>query len=1050
MTERQPLFTPSAEDVAATPLSAFMRRMSERTGRDFPDYRDFEAFAIEDFRAFWGGLLDWSRLPHEGDAGRVCVGDDCETAQFFPDLRLNYAECLLRRIGPDDDSRPALRSCRPERQTVATTRGELRRRVEALAASLDASGVGPGTRVALIAHNETEAAVAMLAAAALGALVSLTATDLAAFATLSRFSQTRPEILFCNLRSPYPDVEAQLLARVGEVVAALPSVTRVIGLDPGLGDRPAAPVPLRDGVVFDTLDRLVAEAPQARKPWPRFAFNHPLFALFTSGTSGPPKCVVHGAGGVLIQNFKEMSLHLDVRAGDRVFFQTSTGWVIWLLLMSNLSVGAEVVLNSRPVVAPHAVWEIVGGEAVTIFCTSPAFLQLCEANGYRPCDETRLDALRSLMAAGSVLYAAQQDWASVNVKPLPIRSVYGSTDVAACFVLPCPNLPVHAAECQARSLGVDVRAVRQGELGLPAPIGEAACVNPFPSRPLGFLNDPDGTRFHETYFARNPGAWTQGDFIEFTPQGGARLHGRCDGVLNIRGVRIGPVEIYEAVKCAPEVAACLAVAQAWPEAPGGTRLVLLVALSDGAVLGEALTRRIKTAIRRRASAVHVPDVIAQVPELPATHNGKLSERAATDAVNGREAANRDALRNPPCLAAIAAHPALGRAPAPAAAACGALEPRSVEARVAFAFEQAFDRRPLARDENFFDLGGDSLTAMRILFTLKETLGLDVPITEIFHAPTIGALAAALAARAARAGHPSLVRLKDGADVPPLFMIPGVDGSPMKLRRLALAIDYRGPIYGLQAKGLNGEAEPLASIDAMARFHVEAIKSVAPRGPYALAGFSLGGLCAIETARALREAGDEIGALMLLDPPLEERWWPLTLWIEALARRAWLHARGMFARIGHERWRYAGRRLVGLARHVLRRYDRETRMRFAGFDPNLPPLLQAVQDHALAAALSYRPRFYDGALTLFVAARGIYQGCAAGRLWSRFAAEARVESVPGDHLSMIMPPEHRVLAAAIARSLARGDEGRAPRAEPTRPPAATGGVIEAKVGQAAPV
>ena len=1041
MHEREPSFIPSAEDVAATPLSAFMRHVAERTGRAFATYGEFEKFAIADDRAFWSSLLDWSELPHEGDPSRVRVGDSCETARFFPDLRLNYAECLLRRIGPDDDDAPALRSRRPERATELVTRGELRRRVRALAAALEASGVGPGTRVALIAHNETEAAVAMLASAAVGALICLTSTDLAAFATIARFRRTKPQILFCNLRSPYPDVERQLVQRVEEIVAALPSVTRIVGLDEGLDANALRPA--RAGVAFETLGQLIAQAPQTHAPWRRFAFDHPLFALFTSGTSGPPKCVVHGAGGTLIQNFKEMRLHLDVREGDRIFFQTSTGWVIWLLLMSNLSIGAEVVLNSRPMVAPQSAWEIVGGEDVTIFCTSPAYLQLCEASGYRPREDVGLEALRSLMTAGSTLYAAQQDWANANVKLLPIRSVYGSTDIAACFVLPSPNLPVYAGECQARSLGLDVRAARQGELGLPAPIGETICANPFPSRPLGFL-DEDGTRFHDTYFARNPGAWTQGDFIEFTARGGARLHGRCDGVLNIRGVRIGPAEIYEAVKCVPEIAACLAIAQGWPQAPGGTRLVLLVALGEGITLGEALEQRIKAAIWRRTSPVHAPDVIAQVRELPTTHNGKLSERAAADAANGRDAANRDALRNPQCLSAIARHPALGRAPGVAAAIpAAAREPRSIEAAVAAAFERAFDRRPLGRDENFFDLGGDSLTAMKIVFALKRTLGLETPVTEIFHTPTIAGLAEALATQAQRDDHPSLVRLKDGRDAPPLFMIPGVDGSAMKLRRLALAIDHRGPVYGLQAKGASGEAEPLASIEEMADFYVGVMKSVQPEGPYALAGFSLGAVAALETARALRAAGDKIDALMLLDPPLDERWWPLPLWLAALARRTVLHA-GVVSRMGRKRWRYAAARLRGFARHFARRYESERRLRPHAFDPDLPPPLQAVHDRALVAVSAYRPRFYDGALTLFVAAEGIYQGCAAGALWSRFAAQVRVEPVPGDHMSMITPSEHHVLAEEIARALARAGAG--PRLELARPPA-TMGVLDAEAGQA---
>jgi acetoacetyl-CoA synthetase len=598
--------------------------------------------------------------------------------------------------------------------------------------------------------------------------------------------------------------------------------------------------------------------------------------------------------------------------------------------------------------------------------------------------------------------------------------MYGATDVGGSMLVCNPNLPVYARECQSMALGYDVRALHQGQMGLPAPIGEVVLANPFPSRPLGLLNDHDGSRFHEAYFAKNPGFWTQGDFVEFYADGGARLHGRCDGVLNIRGVRIGPIEIYDALDTVPEVTAVLAVAQAWPDAPGGERLVLLVTLKEGIDLDEPSTQRIKAEIGRRASTVHVPDAIAQVAELPLTHNGKLSERAAADAINGREVVNLAALRNPECLELIAAHPALRHS----ADLFGEITPmqakESTEAVVKRVWERIFGYGPLQSSDDFFDLGGDSLTAIQIFKALNEALVTNLPPTLLYRAPTIGSLAEEIELHGDDdVAPPYWITLKEGSGAPPVFILPGIDGTVMKLRSLARIIKYRGAIIGVQARGIQGKAEALSSIDDMARFYLEVIRTIQPHGPYLLSGYSLGGVVAIEVARILRSEGEEVLPLLLLDAPIDEKEWPTTIWIETLFTKLRIYAAPIWQASGEQRWKVITNRLLGVFQHFLRRYGSEAqRHRVSGHAvKDLPADIQRVYDNSVAASVKYSQRRFDGPIVLFVASRGVYEWCNVKDIWAPFAPHLTVHYVPGAHESMLVPPENQVLASALSECLA---------------------------------
>ncbi len=627
----------------------------------------------------------------------------------------------------------------------------------------------------------------------------------------------------------------------------------------------------------------MAEQNAAAFMWHRLPFNHPLFVLFTSGTTGAPKCILHGAGGSLIEHLKEHRLHTDLGPGERLFFQTSTAWMMWQWQFSALASGVEIVLNDAPVSRPETLWQIVAAQNVTVFGTSPAYLQLCESVGYQPAAQLDFHALRAVLSTGSILHDRQQDWLTQHVKDLPIQSISGGSDIIGCFVLGNPLVPAYRAECQSRSLGLDVQAYTTEAAGLPTGAGELVCANPFPSRPLGFLNDPTGARFHDAYFAKIPGFWAHGDLILFTAQGSARLLGRSDGVMNIRGIRIGPAEIYNAIANIPEVQGALAVEQNFDDIPGNARIVLIVTLRTGISPTPALFDRIASTIARRTSPAHVPAIILDVPELPTTLTGKLSERSAHDAVNGRPLANAAALRNPGCVATIAAHPALRPSQPAVADPATILRKHSVAASLQVIWETVLHRALIDHDEDFFDLGGDSLAAICILTHVQETFGMNLPITIIFEARTIAAMAAMIEA-AVRPAFSPLVRIKDGDAQPALFIIHGVGGTVIELVEMGRRIQYGGAVYAVQAHGLTGNEPPRARIEDMARDYISAIRDIQPHGPYCLAGYSLGGLVAFEMAQVLRAQGEPIGYLALLDTILHQRYWPIQAWVAIGLRR----------------------------------------------------------------------------------------------------------------------------------------------------------------------
>lgn len=748
---RSPLLEPDPALAASSHLTEFVRFCEQETSRAFLDHADFDRFAVVEFREFWRLFLRWSGLRFDGSPEVVCTDDECERALFFPDLRLSYADNLLGVDGVEDDH-PAVTARHADRGPDRLSRRELRDQVAAVAVGLEALGVAPKDRVVAVVHNSSEAVVAGLAAVALGATLSTAAPDMGSLAILSRFQQLEPTVLLASLRGAGGPASVQLHECVAEVARGLPSLAHVVALDDGPAPEGLA-APLHR---LSDLDRR-GRAGAATFGWPRFPFNHPLFIMFSSGTTGPPKCIVHGAGGTLLEHLKEHRLHGDLRPSDTLFFQTSAAWMMWNWQLSALACGSRIVVYDGPV-APETLWRIVSEERVTVFGTSPPYLQLCQETGFSPRDELGLEFLRAVQSTGSILHDSQYDWFRQHVGPLPLQSISGGTDIIGCFVLGNPNLPVYRGESQCRSLGLDVQALSTPNAQLSSAIGELVCCNPFPSRPLGFYGDPDGARFHEAYFSQNPGVWTHGDLIEFTPEGTARLHGRSDGVLNIRGIRIGPAEIYRVLEDVPEVREAMAVEQRTPDALGGAQIVLLVVMRERGRLDGRLGIAIRKEIARRASPAHVPSRILEVDELPVTHSGKRSERAARDAVNGTAIANVEALRNPESLEVIRDAATSGeerRAPEPPPGEPGSSVEEDLVREV---WERVLGLSPIGPHDDFFDLGGSSLLAVQVVQEISDRLGRELPMSLLFEAPTIAGMAAPLrepagAARAPVLPHP---------------------------------------------------------------------------------------------------------------------------------------------------------------------------------------------------------------------------------------------------------------------------------------------------------
>ncbi|SCB21631.1 acetoacetate--CoA ligase [Cupriavidus alkaliphilus] len=1010
---RTPIYCSSPERAVASQMTAFTAALQACTGQSFHRYGALHDFSVREYRTFWRFFLQWSQgLAWSGSPEPVCVGDDCEHARFFPNLLLNYADNLLglEVAGPDA---PALTACHADGRRERLTRGELRERVARAAHALSQLGLREGDRVVGVMRNDAEAIVAALAVTALGATLSTAAAEMSVETLLDRFAPLAPRLLLAHTAQRAFDTGIPLADNVAGLAAALPSLQGIVQLDDG-----ALPATVSQPV--HALADLIGRGDAQQFSFQRFPFNHPLFIMFSSGTTGKPKCIVHGAGGSLLEHLKEHRLHSDLRPGDRMYFHTTCAWMMWNWQLSALASGTEIVTYDGPIATVDALWRLVADERVTVFGTSPAYLKMCEDAGLVPGQQFDLGALRAMMSTGSVLFDAQFEWVRDHVKALPLQSISGGTDILGCFVLGNPNLPVYAGEAQCKSLALDVQA---WEHGAPTSgIGELVCANPFPSRPLGFYGDVDGQGFHKAYFSANAGVWTHGDRIEFPPEGTARLHGRSDGVLNVRGVNVGPGEIYRVLRDIPEIREAMVVEQRARTAPPDRtrterydqRMVLLLVLQDGVALTGALAARVRRDLARRASPTHVPDRILAVPALPVTHNGKFSEAAARNAVNGMPVGNAAALRNPDCLDAIRNHPALNLAarelPAPGTSR------EQLERHLQALWERLFDFAPIDRNDNFFDLGGHSLLAARLLADVHQSTGRTIPLATLLFAPTIAGLAAAIDDAASPRPSPNLVPVRSGTGSP-LFLVHGASGSVMECWGMVNALRTSRPVYGLQARGLDGEQPTQRRVEDMAASYIEQIRSLQPSGPYALAGYSFGGLVVFEMAQQLTRAGEQVELLCLLDTYVCEHFLPWRTWLRYCWNYPGWKLRKLRAVPAAQRVRYL--------KYALRRAAEGVGMRRGGitckpdaFSESLPPALRQVRETMVRAMTTYRPRPYHAGPVLYLraAVRQQQRGDPLS-LWRRVALGGlTIAEVPCSHFDLVLEPNLQAVAAILDEGL----------------------------------
>ena len=596
-------------------------------------------WSIEQQEGFWSALWDWCGMV--GDKGERVFeeGDGMAGARYFPDARLNFAENLLRRRTDD----PAIIAWAEDGRRRVVTWRELHDHTSRVAQAMRDAGLGPGDRVAALLPNVPEAVVVLLAATSIGAVLSTASPDFGVRGVIDRFGQVGPRLLLVTDGYSYRGKRYDTLGRVPAILEGLPTVERTVVV-PNLGGGQAPTIP--GAVPFDTFIR---PFPAREIDFARLPFDHPLFILFSSGTTGVPKCIVHRAGGVLLQHIKEHQLHCDIKAGDRVFYFTTLGWMMWNWLVSALASEATILLWDGSPVHPgnEALFDFADATDMTLMGTSPGFLEALRKSRVSPRESHDLSSLRTLLSTGSPLAAAGFEYVYQHIKrDVHLVSISGGTDLCACFVGAIPGRPVRSGEIQGPVLGMATDVFAPDGTPMDAGKGELVCTQPFPSLPLGFLNDDDGSRYQGTYFGRFPGVWHHGDYAEKTATGGYVIHGRSDATLNVHGVRIGTAEVYRPVEAMDEVAEALAIAQRQGE---GTRMVLFVRLVPGAVLDAALRRRIRAVLRVQASPRHVPARIVEVEDIPRTRSGKIVELAVRAVVHGKAVTNVEALANPEAL-----------------------------------------------------------------------------------------------------------------------------------------------------------------------------------------------------------------------------------------------------------------------------------------------------------------------------------------------------------------------------------------------------------------
>jgi acetoacetyl-CoA synthetase len=634
----EPLWRPSAKAIADANLTAFMKKAHARFGAPQEGYEAFHAWSVTEPEAFWD--LIWDECGIIGEkGGKVLVdGGEMPGAKFFPEARLNFAENLLRLKGES----PALHFNQEGARGRSWSWRELHDEVSRMAQAFRAYGLVPGDRVAAFMPNMPETVIAMLAAASIGAIWSSCSPDFGVKGVLDRFGQIEPKLLIACDGYRYNGKELPCGEKLAEIVAALPTLEKCITV-PLIGADVSA---VKHQVSWEEAAAPYEAGEIAFEPLP---FAHPLYIMFSSGTTGAPKCIVHSAGGTLLQHLKEHRLHCDIKPGETLFYFTTCGWMMWNWLVSGLAAGATLALYDGSPFYPsgNVLFDYADALRVNVFGASAKFIDALKNDHFRPADTHDLGAMRMILSTGSPLVPEGFDYVYDAVKKdVALCSISGGTDIVSCFVLGNPIGPVYRGQIQAKGLGMAVEVWDEEGRPLSSGKGELVCTKPFPSMPIGFWNDEEGKKYRAAYFERFENVWCHGDFAEPTAEGGMIIHGRSDATLNPGGVRIGTAEIYAQVEQLEEVMESVAIGQ---DRDGDVRVVLFVVLRAGEELTDDLIKRIKTKIRTGASPRHVPAKVIAVADIPRTKSGKITELAVRDVVHGRAIKNKEALANPEAL-----------------------------------------------------------------------------------------------------------------------------------------------------------------------------------------------------------------------------------------------------------------------------------------------------------------------------------------------------------------------------------------------------------------
>jgi len=637
----QPLWQPTAAQIEASNLTQFLKIVNQRWQLQLADYEALYQWSITEIEQFWQSIWEFGKVISETQGSTVLTGrESMLAARWFPEARLNFAENLLRRR----DAETALIFWGEDRIKQRLSFGELYDRVSQLAQALRAAGVQAGDRVAGYVPNTPDTLIAMLASTSIGAIWSSCSPDFGVRGVIDRFGQITPKILFCADGYFYGGKTFNSLELLPEILQEIPSVEKII-VFPYTCTNPDLNT-LSNAVL---LPDFIADFSPKNIEFAQLPFAHPLYIMYSSGTTGVPKCIVHSAGGTLLQHLKEHLLHTDVKRGDRLFYFTTCGWMMWNWLVSGLASEATLLLYDGSPFYPtgNILFDFAEQENMTIFGTSAKFIDSVNKAGLKPRETHNLSQLKAMLSTGSPLVPESFDFVYQEIKAdLQLSSISGGTDIVSCFALGNPILPVWRGELQCRGLGMKVEVFDDEGNPIQGEKGELVCTAPFPSMPIYFWNDPQGEKYRAAYFDKYPNIWCHGDYVELTEHQGLIIHGRSDAVLNPGGVRIGTAEIYRQVEQLPEVLESLVIGQDWE---GDVRVVLFVRLRENLSLDAALIQKIKQQIRQNTTPRHVPSKIIQVQDIPRTKSGKIVELAVRHIVHGRAVKNQEALANPQAL-----------------------------------------------------------------------------------------------------------------------------------------------------------------------------------------------------------------------------------------------------------------------------------------------------------------------------------------------------------------------------------------------------------------